>query len=142
MEKVNAVLVALSKKFFDDAARKLNFDDVNLVAVVQEKSDGGSLAIGGQNVARMDFSAVKEILNREPDCLWYAEDVLKVKGRLTADGVAAENIFDIELAAQINAAWLAKLRQIEQGGADFCWRKNDLRRWKCTDRSCSFAPTF
>ena len=119
MEKVNAVLVALSKKFFDDAARKLNFDDVNLVAVVQEKSDGGSLAIGGQNVARMDFSAVKEILNREPDCLWYAEDVLKVKGRLTADGVAAENIFDIELAAQINAAWLAKLRQIEQGGADF-----------------------
>ena len=120
MEKVNAVLVIPDEGFLTEAIQNIEFDKINLLAVMTEKVGGNTLKVNGQNILQVDFSAIVEILNREPVCLWLVcSSTDKIKKRLIDVGVAERDIVLYEMPAQIDCGWLASLRWLEKNNADF-----------------------
>ena len=120
MEKANAVLVLPNENLLMSAIKKFDFDKVNLLAVMTEKADGDALEIGGQSIALIDFSAVEEILNSEPECLWIICNLTdEVKEHLIQNGVAERDMINFKLRTPINREWLANLRWLEENGAVF-----------------------
>ena len=134
MEKINVVLVVLNREFLEQAIRNLNFDRANLATIIM---DGGekTFSVGDKKIPVTSFDnaikTVKDYKNFGWLIVGYEKgigDILKMKKFLRAHGVPEGNIVNFELYGQIDSAWIANVRYIEERGADFFMTGNEYVR--------------
>lgn len=125
MPKINAMLVVLNEKAFNQTLPWLNFDNVNLVAAVTENGNGKILNLGGKHLPLISFAFIKQFATANKNLLWLicgfrnsSEDLQHTKDFLIMNDIPEKQIVNFELSAQINPVWLANLHHIEQNGAD------------------------
>ena len=125
MEKIDVVMIVLNKNFLKTAIRNLNFDKVNLAAIIMD-SDEKTFPVGKEQIPVRSFSNVPNLVKKYSDFTWlivgYEKgmgEVLKMKNFLMTFDLPEKKIVNFELSEQINSTWLANLRHIEENGADF-----------------------
>lgn len=126
MEKINVVLVVLNPKVLENTLANLNFDNVNLVAIVIENGNGKFIELGANKVLVISFNAIQMLLAQGENFLWLLSgivngvgDTLKMKNFLTDCGVPENNIINFELISHLSTDWIKNLRCVENHGADF-----------------------
>ena len=124
MAKINVVLVVLNNRYFDRAMGSLNFEVVNLSAIVIEGTNANFLNVEGKQVPIISFAMIRNLAKSERNSVWLISgringigDLYKMKKFLISNGVAEGNIINFELL--ITPEWVANLRYIEKHGADF-----------------------
>ena len=125
MPKVNAMLVVLNEKAFNQTLSWLNFDNVNLVAAVTENGSGKVVNLNGKQLPLVSFTFIHQIAVANKNLLWLIcgfrnslEELKQTKDFLILSGIPERQIINFELSAQINPIWVANLHHIEQNGAD------------------------
>ncbi len=139
MEKINVVLVLMNRDLLDGAIKNLNFDNVNLSAIIMDNDYEENFQLGetpmtilvGEEQIPVDSFAlmqkvIRAMLKNAKDYLWLIRgcvkdlgDLLKAKRFLMTNGVPERNIVNFEVASQISATWLANLNHVENFGADY-----------------------
>ena len=132
MDKKNVVPVMLSREALEETLQKLS--KANVVAIVAD-GDEKIFTVGEKKIPRIAFATLPDAAVKYKDCLWLIggcvkgrEDISKTKKLLMLFDVPEENILNLEVAAQIDATWLANFRHIEEHGADFFATGNDYMR--------------
>ena len=125
MEKINVVMIVLNGEYLERATQNLNFDKVNLTAIIMD-GDEKIFKAGGEEIPINSFSNVPKLVKDYKEFIWLIvgyekslSEVLKMKKFLMTLGLPESNIVNFELSEQINPVWLANLRHIEEHGADF-----------------------
>ena len=125
MEKINIVMIVLNGEYLERATQNLNFDKVNLTAIITD-SDEKTFKVGDEEIPINSFSNASKLVKDYKEFIWLIvgyekclSEVLKMKKFLMTLGLPERNIVNFELSEQINSAWLANLRYIEENGADF-----------------------
>ncbi|MBR2732871.1 MAG: CDP-glycerol glycerophosphotransferase family protein [Selenomonadaceae bacterium] len=139
MEKIDVVLIVLNRNVLDDALKNLNFNRINLAAIVMDNFDVDLFQLadkpmffelGDEQILMASISMhqkfIKDILKTAKNYQWLIcgcvngiNDIFKMKRYLMVSGVPEKNIINFEVGSQISTAWLANLRHIEEHGADF-----------------------
>ena len=125
MEKINVVLVALNKNFLAGAIRNLNFNNIELRAVVMDNGGEQFIRLGEKLIPLFSFTKVGQLAKSVGDAVWLVVgcvddgDFRKAQKFLAASGVGEDNIINFELSAQINPRQIANLLYVKENGADF-----------------------
>ena len=149
MEKINVVLVFLNPESLENTVNKLNFDNVNLTAIIVDGSEEKIFLSGKEKIPIFSFVQIQLRTKKYKDHIWLIVDALKesavlrkMKKFLIASDVPEENIVNFETPSQLSETWLANLRHIEEHGADFFVTGNEYIRdsldFKCLP---SFSAT-
>ena len=147
MEKINIVMIVLNGEYLEQATQNLNFDKVNLTAIITD-SDEKTFKVVGEEIPINSFSNASKLVKDYKEFIWLIvgyekclSEVLKMKKFLMTLGLPEDNIVNFELSEQINSAWLANLRYVEENGADYTrlWNNYDsfiqalLKIWSTGD---------
>ena len=158
MEKINLVLVMLNPESTDNIVKKLNFDKVNLAAIILDldldnvvistmvTDDNGepTFKVNDENIPVLPFAKIHRQTKTYKDFVWLIggyvnspEDILKMKNFLMASGISEENIVNVESLSQVSQTWLANLSYIKTYGADFFATGNESM---CNGLHLKFIP--
>lgn len=126
LQKIDVVLVLLNVNDCKSVLKTLNFEAVNLVAILTEGGDGVAIKLGKKQIPFVSFASMQKLLDRGADYVWLIGDCLvdvgdiwKMKKFLMASGVPEDNIVNFEIMSHISLYWLSNLKYIEEHGADF-----------------------
>ena len=141
MDKINVVLVVLNKELLNSSIKNLNFNNVNLIALVmddksneEEEDDEKIFMVGDDKVFQLGerqilfktFQAIKKFIKDHSDAYFLIiayengiGNVSRIKEFLIFNGLSEERIINFEVAAHISKTWLANLKHVEENGADF-----------------------
>lgn len=132
MEKINVVLVVLNNKLLEPAISTLNFERVNLIAVIVENPPNEFLLVGEKQIPVAPFSVIQKLLDAGKKFFWLISgfvndlnDLYNTKKFLVNNGIPEENIINFEILSSVNGEFIANLRYIEKNGADFFATGND-----------------
>ncbi len=141
-EKTEVVLVLLNRDLLEEAVKSLNFDNVNLTAIVIERDlaepvpqfkDPMFYRLGEEQIPMKLFADIRLPLRDFKTAVWLIcgcmndkDEFLKMKNFLMMSGVSQSNIIKLELDSQISATWLANLHYIEEHGADYFVTGNEF----------------
>ncbi len=124
-KKIEVLLVVLNRDPLESVVKNLNFDNVNLVAIVTDGYGKKFFTAGDNKIPVTKFATIHSTMRKYKKIFWLIHggantaNLLKMKNFLMSGGVPEDNIVNIEVTAQTSATWLANLRHIEEHGADF-----------------------
>ena len=75
MEKMNVVLVLFKRKALKGTLKKLNRDNVNVVAIMTDGEEK-SFKIDGEKVPRISFRGVRGAVKKYKDSFWLISDYM------------------------------------------------------------------
>ena len=134
MGKIDIVLIVLNRKFLERAIQNLNFDRVNLAAIIMD-DDAKNFKVGGKQIPISSFANAPKLIKQYKNFTWLIvgyekslNEVFKMKKFLQAHDVSESKIVNFEVTEQINPTWLANLHYIEERGADFFATGNEYTR--------------
>ncbi len=126
MNKINAVLVVLDKNYFKKTVGTLNFNKVNLVAIIIDGIKEPILSLGSKEIPLVPFSMIQKLLDAGKNFFWLINgfvngvgDIWQMKKFLMNNGIPDENIVNFEVLSHVSGEWLANLDYIKNHGADF-----------------------
>ena len=119
MVKFPAILVVINKDRLSEVFESLNFQNVQLAAIVMDVADNGVLASGNIRVPLLPFQAISGLLKNKTQFMWLIggaksqdelDTVRKLREFLIDEGVPKDNIVNITGLSNINRAWLGNLK--------------------------------
>ena len=150
MDKIDVVLVALNRELLEIAVKDLNFDAVNLVALILDDKtneeededeqifmlgDDKMFQLGERQILLKTFQGIKKFIkdNSEAYFLILAyengiDDVARMKKFLIFNGLPEGRIINFGISSQLSKTWLANLHYVEKYGADFFATGNEYTR--------------
>ena len=128
MEKIPVVLVVLNKDAINDALSSLNFNNINLIAILT--SDFGDkhaeLKFGQVKIPMYPFSYLKNFTNMKDKITWLISgfvrnvaDFWKTAKLLIKSGVPKDNIVNFHVMGHITKEWIGNIRYIEKNNVDY-----------------------
>jgi len=140
VEKIDIVLVILNKELLDITIKNLNFERVNLLAIVMNENseeeenderffmagDDKVFQLGEEQILVKSFHNMKGFIPNYNFCYFLIAgyenniyDVSKIKKFLISNGLSEERVINFEISSQLSKTWLANLKHVEEHGADF-----------------------
>ena len=139
MEKIDVVLVMLKSDSLEGTAKNLNFDKINLVAIIMTSKAKSFTVVDDENIAEeqipiVPFTKTPDYVKKYKNSTWLISgaknlnEITKMKNFLMASGIAEKNIVNFEISSQISPTWLANLRYAEKYNVDFFATGNEYIR--------------
>ena len=134
MEKINVVLVVLKQESLENVVKNLNFEKINLVAIIVNNNEEKNFTLGEEKIPLFSFVQIKSRVKKYKNYIWLVSgylndigDLGRMKKFLTVSGVSEDNIVNLEIPT-LSSTWLSNLRHIEEHGADFFATGNEYMR--------------
>ena len=136
MDRAKVILVVLNKKFLRNALTILNYKRVVPFVVLMDGKENFITINKKIKLQVVPFASLNQIVDLGRNFLWLIcgrgndkNSPAKLKKFLAANDVPENNIVNFEFMEQINPAWLANLRYVEENPVDCFATGNSLTEY-------------
>ena len=126
MQKISVILVVLNKNSLDEALGCLNFNAVQLEAVIIEGGREQPIQLRDMTFSLCPFTSIEKYLQNGSEYIWLLNcdgsaigSMWRMAKFLLAYDVPKDNIVNFTVAPHISWAWLGNLKYIEANHVDF-----------------------